>query len=344
MDSRASLSASASASASDKTPAPSPSPWAAAGVSDFDETLYHAILHQPDAGIAVWSRLIGASPARVRRACARLLRLGLIQAPDSTGGLRPVDPRIAVRALIRKRESESEQLAATADELTKVYAAGLLRVEPSSLIEVVCGESANAARLEELYARAEHEVCLFDSPPYLAPRTPQLVLQGELLHRGVAYRTLYSATSLESPDLLAYAEGMVALGEQARVLPTVPMKLLVVDGHTAMLPLTSSDVGPGYSAVIVRHSALTDALRTLFETLWQQGTPLGRVPDDDEELSAADRRLVGLLAAGMKDEAIARHLGVSLRTLRRRVSDLQLRLAATGRFQAGVRAAHRGWA
>ncbi|MFE5123316.1 helix-turn-helix transcriptional regulator [Streptomyces sp. NPDC056669] len=339
MDSRASV------SASDETPATSPSPWAAAGVSDFDEALYHAILHQPEAGIAVWSRLIGASPARVRRACARLLRLGLIQAPDSTGGLRPVDPRIAVRALIRKRESESDLLAATADDMAKIYAAGLLRVEPSSLIEVVCGESANAARLEELYARAEHEVCLFDSPPYLAPLTPQLDLQSEVLRRGVAYRTLYSITSLESPDLLAYAEGMVALGEQARVLPTVPMKLLVVDGRTAMLPLTSADVGLAYSAVIVRHSALTDALQTLFETFWQQGTPLSRTPDDgDEELSAADHRLVGLLAAGMKDEAIARHLGVSLRTLRRRVSDLQLRLAATGRFQAGVRAAHRGWA
>ncbi|MFE2441770.1 helix-turn-helix transcriptional regulator [Streptomyces melanosporofaciens] len=339
MDSRASV------SASDETPATSPSPWAAAGVSDFDEALYHAILHQPEAGIAVWSRLIGASPARVRRACARLLRLGLIQAPDSTGGLRPVDPRIAVRALIRKRESESDLLAATADDMAKIYAAGLLRVEPSSLIEVVCGESANAARLEELYARAEHEVCLFDSPPYLAPLTPQLDLQSEVLRRGVAYRTLYSITSLESPDLLAYAEGMVALGEQARVLPTVPMKLLVVDGRTAMLPLTSSDVGLAYSAVIVRHSALTDALQTLFETFWQQGTPLSGTPDDgDEELSAVDRRLVGLLAAGMKDEAIARHLGVSLRTLRRRVSDLQLRLAATGRFQAGVRAAHRGWA
>ncbi|MGA6152712.1 helix-turn-helix transcriptional regulator [Stenotrophomonas sp. NPDC087984] len=339
MDSRASV------SASDETPATSPSPWAAAGVSDFDEALYHAILHQPEAGIAVWSRLIGASPARVRRACARLLRLGLIQAPDSTGGLRPVDPRIAVRALIRKRESESDLLAATADDMAKIYAAGLLRVEPSSLIEVVCGESANAARLEELYARAEHEVCLFDSPPYLAPLTPQLDLQSEVLRRGVAYRTLYSITSLESPDLLAYAEGMVALGEQARVLPTVPMKLLVVDGRTAMLPLTSSDVGLAYSAVIVRHSALTDALQTLFETFWQQGTALSGTPDDgDEELSAVDRRLVGLLAAGMKDEAIARHLGVSLRTLRRRVSDLQLRLAATGRFQAGVRAAHRGWA
>ncbi|MGW3568107.1 helix-turn-helix transcriptional regulator [Streptomyces sp. NPDC000941] len=331
--------------AAEETPATSPSPWAAAGVSDFDETVYHAILHQPDAGVTTWSELVRASPSRVRRACARLLRLGLLQAPDSTGGLRPVDPRIAIRALIRKRETESELLAATADDMAKIYAAGVLRSEPAGLVEVVRGESANAARLEELYAQAEHEVCLIDSPPYLAPLTPQLDLQSEVLRRGVAYRALYSVQSLESPDLLAYAEGMVALGEQARVLPTVPMKLMVIDGRTAMLPLTSVDAGPVYSSVIVRHSGLTDALRTLFETLWQQATPLDGPPaKEDEELGDADRTLVGLLAVGMKDEAIARHLGISLRTLRRRISDLQQRLGAGGRFQAGVRAAHRGWA
>lgn len=50
-----------------------------------------------------------------------------------------------------------------------------------------------------------------------------------------------------------------------------------------------------------------------------------------------------LLGAGMTDEAIARKCGVSVRTLRRRVRVLQDRLGSTGRFQAGVRAAHRGW-
>ncbi|MFF7545213.1 hypothetical protein ACFZCU_16550 [Streptomyces canus] len=45
----------------------------------------------------------------------------------------------------------------------------------------------------------------------------------------------------------------------------------------------------------------------------------------------------------MKDEAVARHLGVSLRTLRRRVSELQERLGAASRLQLGMRACQRGW-
>jgi DNA-binding NarL/FixJ family response regulator len=323
-------------------PAPAASPWSAVGVSAFDELVYQSILHQPDAGAAGWALLTGASPARIRESCNRLLTLGLLQPPDSLGGIRAVDPRVAIRALIRRRETESELLAATAEEMSTVYEAGLLREEPSRMVEVVSGEGANAARLEELYARAEHEVCVFDTPPYLAPLTPQLDLQADLLDRGIVCRTVYAATALEDPDVLFHAWRMVELGEQARVLPEVPVKLLVVDGRRAMVPLTASDAG-GYCAAVVRHSGVTEALQKLFDLAWQQATPLGQ-PIGDGELAEGERTLIRLLAAGLKDEAVARHLGVSLRTLRRRVSELQERLGAASRFQLGVRATQLGWA
>jgi DNA-binding NarL/FixJ family response regulator len=60
-------------------------------------------------------------------------------------------------------------------------------------------------------------------------------------------------------------------------------------------------------------------------------------------LDPHDQQIVELLAVGMKDEAILRQLGISERTLRRRIAALLARLGATGRFQAGVQAAHRGW-
>ncbi|MFG3033703.1 LuxR C-terminal-related transcriptional regulator [Streptomyces sp. NPDC048253] len=320
---------------------PAASPWAAVGVSAFDELLYQAVLNQPDAGAAGWALLTGASPARVREACNRLLTLGLLQPPDSMGGLRAVDPRVAIRALIRRRETESELLAANAEEMATAYEAGLLREEPSRLVEVASGEGAIAARLEEMYARAEHEVCLFDTPPYLAPAGPQVDLQADLLSRGIVSRGIYSATGLEDPKVLSRAFRMVELGEQARVLPSVPLKLLVVDGCRALLPLTASAAG-GYCAVVVWHSAVTEALQKLFELAWRQAAPLGQAVGDGG-LSESERTLTRLLAAGMKDEAVARHLGVSLRTLRRRVSELQERLGAASRFQLGVRASQRGW-
>ena len=55
-----------------------------------------------------------------------------------------------------------------------------------------------------------------------------------------------------------------------------------------------------------------------------------------------DEQLLALLAAGLKDEAIARQLGVSLRTVHRRTSQLLDGVGARTRFQAGLRAAQLG--
>ena len=53
--------------------------------------------------------------------------------------------------------------------------------------------------------------------------------------------------------------------------------------------------------------------------------------------------LLRQLAAGAEDEQIARTLGLSLRTVRRRISQLMIELGADTRFQAGAEAARRGW-
>jgi DNA-binding NarL/FixJ family response regulator len=58
-----------------------------------------------------------------------------------------------------------------------------------------------------------------------------------------------------------------------------------------------------------------------------------------EEQEDEDVRLVRLLGLGLKDESIARHLGCSLRTVRRRVAQLMDGYGVQTRFQLGVAAA-----
>lgn len=60
-------------------------------------------------------------------------------------------------------------------------------------------------------------------------------------------------------------------------------------------------------------------------------------------LPAEDAHLLALMAQGLKDEVVARRLGLSLRTVRRRIAHLMAELDATTRFQAGIEAVRRGW-
>ncbi|CAL9528401.1 hypothetical protein SUDANB37_04007 [Streptomyces sp. enrichment culture] len=68
-----------------------------------------------------------------------------------------------------------------------------------------------------------------------------------------------------------------------------------------------------------------------------------RAGDGGADGCTEQRELLRLLAAGLKDEAIARRLGVHVHTARRRISRLLESLDARTRFQAGARATARGW-
>lgn len=58
--------------------------------------------------------------------------------------------------------------------------------------------------------------------------------------------------------------------------------------------------------------------------------------------TAEERAVVRALAFGGTDETVARRLGVSPRTLRRRIATVMVHLDATSRFQAGAEAAQAG--
>jgi DNA-binding NarL/FixJ family response regulator len=98
---------------------------------------------------------------------------------------------------------------------------------------------------------------------------------------------------------------------------------------------------PPASRVVIHSSSVASALRSLFEELWERSVPLHE--DKGSELADDNKEILRMLAAGMKDEAIARRLGLSLRTVRRRVADLMAELNASTRFVAGVEAVRRGW-
>ncbi|MFF1873205.1 LuxR C-terminal-related transcriptional regulator [Kitasatospora herbaricolor] len=133
----------------------------------------------------------------------------------------------------------------------------------------------------------------------------------------------------------------VRAGEEARLHRHAEPKMTIADRRLAILLASSSDPDPEVR-LLVRPSPLLDALVATFEDLWRRAAPFGS-PSPCEELLERDRRLLSLLATGMRDNAIAHTLGVTERTVRRRITELMERLDASTRFRAGIRAVQRGW-
>jgi DNA-binding NarL/FixJ family response regulator len=315
----------------------------ALGVSTGDEETYLALLKNPHCTMAVLAAEVGRSPAATRSAVARLEELGFVaRTVTSPASLVATPPDAAVNALVVRRQEELAEARAAGARLAESFPREL-QFRPDELVDIVLGVEAVQARFVQLSHGAREQICVLDRPPYVQAIGPANVSENDVLSRNVVVRAIYCPESFELPGAFDRAMAAVADGEQARVSNEVPMKLAVADGSHALMPLTNDGVVD--AALVVRSPSVVAALVQLFELLWRQASPLPAWDGDPASATheeTVDTGLVALLATGLKDEAIARDLDVSVRTLRRRTSALLELLGARNRFQAGVQAARRG--
>jgi sugar-specific transcriptional regulator TrmB/DNA-binding CsgD family transcriptional regulator len=308
----------------------------ALGITEFTESVYRALLAGPGRTASELSRGLDRSVKATRRSVTELEELGLVtRLPGRPVRLLAARPDTAIDVLVARRQSELTTLQVNARALVAEMS---VQRQPDELLEILVGQRAVADRFTQLVRQCERELLVIDRPPYAGSAEPTEEEVTNRLGENVRVRGLYAPESLELPGALEAARRAVESGEQSRMHPKLPMKLAIADRSVALLPLVLEDMVE--SALVVRECALLDALVVLFDLLWEQSAPL--VPDV-AGLEPSDLGLLTLLAAGAKDETIARQLGISPRTVTRRVAELLDRLGARTRFHAGVLAERHGW-
>ena len=318
------------------------SPLERFGAGARGDRLYRTVLREGRTTTEKLASLLGWEHAEVESELAPLIELGLLAHSD--GSVFALSPHLALgrlgdqeaRSLLDRERALASLRAAIPDYAAEERGAEFVgsALQP---VEVHTGPEVGAV-VDALIRSTTGEVLLIHTVEWLdRPGWPK---QDTLITREAAggrpVRSIYPTEALHRPQWLATVRRWAELGEDVRLLPSPPSRLMVFGVQAALVPV---DWGSSPARrVIVRTPGVVDALRVLFEVLWKQGAPLpGTQPGDDRQ----DLQILKLLAAGAKDETIARQLGLSLRTVRRRVAEQIGELGATTRFQAGAEAARR---
>ncbi len=316
------------------------------GLSAVSENVYRTMLADPTLAVAGIAERLGIDPTVVRVALDELADLALIRLNGADRAL-VVRPGVGLTALLSKIELEvmakQRQIEATRETIAAIAALHHIgeQVEETRRID---GLDAIRDRLAELAMDARIECLSFTTGGAQHPDTisAEKPLNQQALERGVAIRNVYQESFRNDPATFAYARWMAGIGGRSRTVPTLPMRLVIVDRLIALVP-----VDPATPAVAVHevHSpGVIAGLLALFEQFWDIGTPFGdQPPVNGLGLQPQETVLIRLLAAGQTDDAAARRLAVSVRSIQRMTSGIMDRLNATSRFQAGVEAARRGW-
>jgi DNA-binding CsgD family transcriptional regulator len=280
----------------------------------------------------------------------RLQAKGLVsvQAADDPV-FRPLPPDVALGTTLLRRQESLEAARKTVAALSEEFRASASRRDAHHLVEVIVGATTLRERLRDLQNAARAEILWFCRANPLAMQGAENTEEYGALSRGVRYRAIYERALIETPgELDSIAEG-VSWGEEARVIPELPVRLAIVDRSTAICPLVRDDeqsIGEP-SAAIISRGQLLDALLALFESYWELATPLRLQPEEkDEELEGPDdseRLLLSLLVGGVPDKSIANQLGISRRTVQRRLDRLMALAGVDTRTGLAYQAAKRAW-
>lgn len=314
---------------------------AAVGLSEAEENTYLVLLEQPAATVAELADILGLQHRRVARILATLESKGMVtRSLDRDARYRPTPPDAAVEALISQRQQQLDVVRWHAERLAEQARLAAGRRGSDEIVEMVTGAEAVGSCWERLHSSAEEEGLVFVRPSSGHPD------ERAALANGVRVRAVYDRDGLERPGALDALHAHVAAGEEARVFSPLPVEMVIVDRQAAMLPLVTG--APDAVALLLRPCGLLDALVLFFETVWEQASPFspsaGEVDlgdGDGGSLPADVERILPLLAVGLRDDCVARELGLSARTLDRRLRAMMRAWGAATRFQAGWLAASR---
>ena len=320
------------------------------GIQAITESVYKAMLDQPTADTAEVARLFGITVQQVKAELDLLADLLLVEVGAGVHPFSAIPPEQAIEVLIAREEASlaerQRQVSEARDDLSNLvesFVTSRTQRDTEGLVEQIDDPRVVTSRLFQL-ARAARERVSFMLPGDALPTAaigPSARLDDELLARSIPLRVVVTDASLETAHWREHLQGQVVKGVQARSHPAPPQRLVIVDGDVAILPRDQSS-----GALVVHGPDLVAPTLALFDVVWQASIPLvsDTAATAEAEFSHARvRQVVALLAQGQKDEAIARRLQVSVRTVRRLVAAALVALHAESRFEAGVLAVKRGW-
>lgn len=267
--------------------------------------------------------------------------------PDDPNWLRPVPPTAVLAQRLHPIEREIQERRHLAIELADSF-------EPFMAISAQSPGETNAvtvhegierinAAIERATTECQSEVLTVQPGGGRSEHVLSTALKRgqDVIDRGISMRTLYQHTVRHSQGTLAYAEIMAKGKVEIRTLEELIERLMIFDRVVAFIPARDDR----QIALELRHPGLVQYLVKVFEQLWRRAVPLLEEPayaPPTDGITGVQRSIAKLLVEGHVDEAIARRLGMNVRTCRAHIAKLAAALGSGSRAQLGFLIAESG--
>lgn len=323
------------------------------GTDELARMLYWTASKRQDWDATTVGPEVGAEPWRVEQAVCRLADLGLlVPAPGAPSGYAVSRPEQALTRLLALEEQileESRNRLAGSRDMIRVLMRNFpvrSQADKGAHVELLLsGGEVNSFIEERMDGIERRQLAMHPGGAPPQNLADEMILRdAEVISRGVEVRALYPHHIANTDYVRDYLAEAVHHGAGIRLAPYLPIRMILMDEHLAVLPIDPKDSSRG--AFAIQSSEMVRCLTEIFEFHWHSASPFQERCEDESadrlSLTSQEQAIVRMLAMGAKDEAIARQLSISPRTLSRTISAMLDRIGVQSRFQVAVQLAKAG--
>ncbi len=201
-----------------------------------------------------------------------------------------VEPKIALERVVesykKDLERKEELITQVSEVFTPIFQNSKSIINPLEFIDIMKEKSQIHKRYTACLKSTKSEMLTFNKGPYACDTSDRLDEQEDeefkLLKRGGACKDIYELSELKEVDwLLSSVKKSLKLGQQARVVKKLPIKMLVFDQEKVMFALEQPvpEVNE-LTMIYIEHKQLAEACSILFYHLWDQGIDISEIAKD----------------------------------------------------------------
>jgi HTH-type transcriptional regulator, sugar sensing transcriptional regulator len=245
------------------------------GLTSYEAKAYIALTRRGSSTAAEVARLARVPRQRIYDVLASLVGKGLATSkPGTVVKYAATAPDTALEHLLADRRQELAELEQAAgqmvEQLSPAFEAGQAHTDPLDYIEVLRDRRAINARFGELQEGIKDEILVFTKPPYATPVESET--KGVEVVKSHEARSIYEFSIFDTERSVEGVRRFVAAGEQARFVPELPLKLVIIDELIVMFGMEDPIAGSSeLTIVVIEHPSLAKVLKIAFESVWDNG-------------------------------------------------------------------------
>ncbi|MBV6420010.1 MAG: hypothetical protein DAHOPDDO_01236 [Ignavibacteriaceae bacterium] len=201
-----------------------------------------------------------------------------------------VEPQIALERVVESYKKDLERKEELINQISQVFTpifqSSKTIVNPLEFIDVMKEKGQIHKRYAACVRSTRREMLTFNKGPYACDTSDRLEEQEDeefkLLKRGGSCKDIYELQELKEVDwLLASVKKSLKLGQEARVVKKLPIKMLVFDQEKVMFALEQPvPISNELTMIYIEHKQLAEACSMLFYHLWDQGIDISEIGKD----------------------------------------------------------------